>query len=108
MSKWWNKKWLGSGDVHDEEEDYDYEDSPRVRRRAPSRFTPRESRSISYRNIYESDAEQDEYEKELREQKEEDWDDKADKIRAGKYKPKRTDPWTLHVLYQNLKETKKI
>ena len=25
------------------------------------------------------------------------------KIRTGKYKPKKTDPWTAHILYQNLK-----
>jgi len=25
------------------------------------------------------------------------------KIRTGKYKPKKSDPWTAHILYQNLK-----
>lgn len=30
------------------------------------------------------------------------------KIREGIYKPKMSDHWTLHVLYQNLKETKQI
>jgi len=29
-------------------------------------------------------------------------------VRAGKYKPKPEDPWTIHVLYQSLKDIGKI
>lgn len=32
------------------------------------------------------------------------WQKLESKIRAGKYKPKHSDPWTLHVLYNNLKD----
>jgi hypothetical protein len=32
------------------------------------------------------------------------WKKLEAKVRAGRYIPKRSDPWTLHVLYSNLKE----
>lgn len=36
------------------------------------------------------------------------WCDLEQKIRAGKYKPKHSDHYTLHVLYNNLKQRKLI
>ncbi len=36
------------------------------------------------------------------------FEDLEAKIRAGKYKPKRQDPWTAHVLYENLKSLGEI
>jgi len=102
MSDWWRKKWLGkSRNDEFEEDDFEIDDSPRVRRG----FTPREPRKISYRNIYEMEDElDDEYDAEVRAQKEDEWEDKAEKIKKGTYKPRRNDPWTLHVLYQNVQE----
>lgn len=36
------------------------------------------------------------------------FEDLEAKIRAGKYKPKSKDPWTAHVLYENLKSLGEI
>jgi putative alpha-1,2-mannosidase len=36
------------------------------------------------------------------------WNELESKIRAGKYRPKHSDPWTLHVLYSNLRDLGKI
>ena len=36
------------------------------------------------------------------------FEDLEAKIRAGKYKPKSQDPWTAHVLYENLKSLGEI
>jgi hypothetical protein len=36
------------------------------------------------------------------------FEDLEDKIRSGKYKPKASDPWTAHILYQNLRSLGEI
>lgn len=36
-------------------------------------------------------------------EEEEGFEELEAKIRQGKYKPKKSDPWTAHILYQNLK-----
>jgi len=106
MSDWWRKKWLGkgSGDDFEGDDNFEIDESPRVRRG----FTPREPRKISYRNIYETEDQfDDDYDAEVRTQKEDEWEDKAEKIKKGTYKPRRNDSWTLHVLYQNVQENNK-
>ena len=76
-------------DLEDEEE----EERPRRRRRyAP----PRPMKVTRFSDYEEEDEEAPDH------------DDLEAKVRAGSYKPKRSDPWTIHVLYNLLVESGKI
>lgn len=83
------KKWKRRNvDDDDEDDDEDEEEEHRYVR-------PRRSfSSLTY--LYDDEDEE--------EGGDERWNELEKKIRAGKYKPRRSDPWTLHVLYNNLKE----
>ena len=76
------KKWKRRvvEDDEEEEEEEEVEERPFLRRSVLSAF---------------------EFEDEPR-MTEEKWKRLEKKIRAGKYKPKESDPWTLHVLFEHL------
>ena len=77
-------------DIDDEEED---EDDSKSKRRPY--LPPRPIRThFSYEEV---DLDDDDDEKQAR------FDEIESKIRAGKYKPAKSDPWNAHVLYDMLK-----
>lgn len=71
----------------DEEEEEEYE---RPKRRYPP---PRPLRVTRFQDLPDEDEENDGPK----------FEELEAKIRAGEYKPKGEDPWTAHILYQNLK-----
>lgn len=94
----WNKKKLDDDDaltfddLEDEEEEEE-ESRPRRRTYAP----PRPIRTHYNSDDYEGDDDAGPT-----------FDELEPKIRAGKYKPKKTDPWNAIVLYNLLKESGEI
>ena len=84
---------LEEGEEEEEEEDEEEEEKPRRRRYAPPR--PIKTR-------FHSDDEDEDGERGPT------FDELEPKIRAGKYRPKKTDPWTAHLLYQSLRDLGEI
>lgn len=75
---------------YDEDEDEEEEEYERPRRRYPP---PRPLRVTRFQDLPDEDEEDDGPK----------FEDLEAKIRAGEYRPKEKDPWTAHILYQNLK-----
>lgn len=78
-------------DMEDEEEE---EERPRRRRR----YAPPRPMKVTRFSDYEPEDEEEVP----------DHDELEAKVRAGGYKPKRSDPWTIHVLYNLLVERGEI
>jgi len=76
-----------------EGEDEEEEEKPRRRRRYAQ---PRPMKVTRFSDYEEEDEEAPDH------------DDLGAKVRAGSYKPKRSDPWTIHVLYNLLVERGEI
>lgn len=87
------RKWKKTG-FEEEEFDGDYIEDEF------DRYAPIRRRKMS--TMYDSDGDDDEDEDGPS------FDDLEDDIRSGKYKPKPSDPWNAHLLFQFLKDTGKI
>jgi len=88
----WRRKKEDEDDLEEYEEDEDEdEEDERPKKRYPP---PRPLRVTRFHDLFDEDEEEDEGPK---------FEDLEANIRAGKYKPKPEDPWTAHILYQNLK-----
>lgn len=66
-----------------------------------------EDRPRSYARTMRTRFDADDYEEEAAEDAAS-FDDLEPKIRAGKYIPKKDDPWTAHILYQALQDLGEI
>lgn len=72
----------------------------------PEDEAPRRRRSSIHTRFDEDD--EDEEEEEDGDDETSSFDRLAPLIRAGKYKPKQTDPYTVHILYQSLRDLGEI
>jgi hypothetical protein len=79
-------------DDDDEDEDEDDDDDEPLSLRRPRRPSFRPSRRFDF-----DDGDEEELSEEM-----------AAAIRAGEYKPRRSDPWSAHVLYNALKDIGKL
>jgi len=92
----WRRRKEEDDDLEEYDEDEEEEEDERPRRRYPP---PRPLRVTRFHDLLDEDEEEDGGPK---------FEDLEAGIRAGKYKPKPEDPWTAHILYQNLKELGEI